>query len=149
MGKFIITEEEKNRIRGLYEQTSTSGGTSHEEISDGIKQLLINSGFEDRYKIKDTYTKTSGTGEELFIFQFPNPAYPIKDHKVKFRVKKPSQDTIEKFRLKQDKSYPDYYMDDETSIKGGWQYWSPIFKDNNLEGSPAYKQIKYYISNIK
>lgn len=83
-----------------------------------MKQLLINSGFEDRYKTKDTYTKISSTGEE-FIFKFPNPSYPIKDYKVKFQVKKPSQETISKFRLKQDKSYPDYYMDDETSIKGG------------------------------
>ncbi len=149
MGKFIITEEEKKRIKGLYEHT-TSGTTqtTPEQIADGMKQLLINSRFEDRYKTKDTYTKTSSTGEE-FIFTFPNPSYPIKNYKVKFQVKKPSQETIDKFRLKQNKSYPDYYMDDETSIKGGWEYWSPIFKDSGLENSPTYKQIKYYISNIK
>lgn len=48
MGKFIITEEEKNRIRGLYEQSSNNG----QKAIDTIKAAMTGPGTSEQNVIK-------------------------------------------------------------------------------------------------
>ena len=43
MGKFIITEEEKNRIKGLYEQTTTGTTPNTQYMAAGTKFCFFGS----------------------------------------------------------------------------------------------------------
>lgn len=144
MGKFIISEEERKHIMGLYEQSTPVSNITPESNSEGLKQLLKSNGFQDIYKTNDTFSKTNSNGEE-FVFKFPNPQYEVKEHKVKLSVKNPSETTIKEFGLIQNKSYPKYYDDSNN----GWLYWEDTSKDNTLQNLDVYKQIQSYISKIK
>jgi hypothetical protein len=53
MGKFIITEEEKNRIKGLYEQTTTETTPNNTALNPTSDKPLCNN-----------KTGTGGTGTE-------------------------------------------------------------------------------------
>ncbi len=83
MGKFIITEEEKNRIKGLYEQTTT--GTTQQSQNRNHNDLVYKLRFEPKNigEVKGKYQGMKPEYNRLYVK--PNgqfSIYLITDDKV-------------------------------------------------------------------
>ncbi len=85
MGKFIITEEEKNRIRGLYEQEVT--GEQQTMVPSGYEFLtLYNNGFN---KLNTDYQGKWNQGFLIFgnnKIDITSVPYPKTETPVKLRL---------------------------------------------------------------
>ena len=83
MGKFIITEEEKNRIKGLYEQTTT--GTTQQSQNKNHNDLVYKLSFEPRnfFEVKGKYRGMKPEYNRLYVKKLlPGSLYLITDDKV-------------------------------------------------------------------